>query len=142
MKIVSQKEDNVVLFYDKFIQLELKQIRAPFDRATSYGRIVFAVPYAQQPIIDKKIRSNKCTILTPLLSLDTPGKATVRVLIVADPDGHEICFVDDEGFTQLSEPDPQSETDFDKYIGEDPFQWIYRFVCAFEIKIGFHIWFK
>ena len=25
------------------------------------------------------------TILTPLVSLDTPGKATVQVVIVADP---------------------------------------------------------
>lgn len=94
----------------------------PFDRATSYGRIVFAVPFAQQPLIDEIIRKHKCTILTPLLSLDTPGKATVRVLVVADPDGHEICFVDDEGFRQLSEPDAASADYFDKCIAEDPFQ--------------------
>lgn len=54
--------------------------------------------------------------------MDTPGKATVRVLVLADPDGHEICFVDDEAFTQLSEPDPNSGNYFDKCIEEDPFQ--------------------
>ena len=30
------------------------------------------------------------TVLTPLVSLDTPGKATVQVVILADPDGHEV----------------------------------------------------
>lgn len=29
-------------------------------------------------------------VLTPLVSLDTPGKATVQVVILADPDGHEV----------------------------------------------------
>ena len=62
------------------------------------------------------------TILTPLVVLDTPRKASVRVIILTDPDGHEICFVDDEGFTQLSEYDDKSEADLDKYIKKDPFQ--------------------
>ena len=46
-------------------------------------------------------------ILTPLVSLDTPGKATVQVVILADPDGHEICFVGDEAFRELSKMDPK-----------------------------------
>ena len=49
------------------------------------------------------------TIITPLISLDTPGKATVQVIIVGDPDGHEICFVGDEAYRELSEPVPESE---------------------------------
>ena len=35
-------------------------------------------------------------VLKPLVSLDTPGKATVQVVILADPDGYEICYVGDE----------------------------------------------
>ena len=31
------------------------------------------------------MKEAKQTILTPLLSLDTPGKATVKVVILADP---------------------------------------------------------
>lgn len=31
-------------------------------------------------------------------------------------DGHEICFVDEEGFRQLSVPDYPSEAILDKYI--------------------------
>ena len=35
------------------------------------------------------------------LSLDTLGKATVQVIILPNPDGHEICFVGDEAFWKL-----------------------------------------
>lgn len=43
------------------------------------------------------------------VSLDTPGKATVQVVILADPDGHEICFVGDAGFRDLSKVDPDGD---------------------------------
>lgn len=83
---------------------------------------MFAIPFADQPALNDRIKETKNTILHELLSLDTPDKATVRVLVLADPDGHEICFVDEEGFTALSEPDPASAADFDRFIAEDPFQ--------------------
>lgn len=68
------------------------------------------------------IKKTNNTILTPLITLDTPGKATVRVIILADPDGHEICFVDDEGFRELSKVEDDGNEQLDKYIGKDPFQ--------------------
>jgi hypothetical protein len=34
-------------------------------------------------------------------------------------DGHEICFVDDEGFRKLSEFDPEGEKLLDRYISKD-----------------------
>lgn len=89
------------------------------DHAEAFGRIAFACPYDQQPIINERIEELKEKILTPLISLDTPGKATVRVIILADPDGHEICFVDEEGFTQLSQFDPEGEKLLDRYIKKD-----------------------
>ncbi|XP_035648109.1 glyoxalase domain-containing protein 4-like isoform X3 [Oncorhynchus keta] len=58
-------------------------------------------------------------ILTPLVSLDTPGKATVEVVILADPDAHEICFVGDEAFRQLSQMDPSGNALLDKAMAED-----------------------
>lgn len=91
----------------------------PVNRAKAYGRIAFACPFDQQDIINKKIQEANEKILTPLISLDTPGKATVRVIILADPDGHEICFVDDESFSQLSQVDPASDADLDKFIKSD-----------------------
>lgn len=54
-------------------------------RETAGGRIAFAVPYDQQPEINSVIEKANKKILTPLISLDTPGKATVRVIILADP---------------------------------------------------------
>lgn len=58
-------------------------------------------------------------ILTPLVSLDTPGKATVQVIILADPDGHEICFVGDEAFRELSKVDPEGNKLLDDAISGD-----------------------
>jgi hypothetical protein len=40
--------------------------------------------------------------------LDTPGKTTVLVVILQDPDGHEICFVGDIGFRDLSRVDSEA----------------------------------
>lgn len=123
MSILRQDSKKALLSYNggKF-GIEFSQIDEAINRAKAYGRIAFAVPYDLQPSIDEMIQNNKKTILTPLVVLDTPGKASVRVIILADDDGHEICFVDDEGFSQLSEYDPKSEADLDKYIKKDPFQ--------------------
>lgn len=121
MKQVAKGADSAELTYGGFV-LKLAKIEGALDRAKAYGRIAFAVPFDVQPKIDEIIKAAGGTILTPLISLDTPGKATVRVIILADPDGHEICFVDEEGFSQLSQVDPESNGQLDKYIQKDPFQ--------------------
>lgn len=123
MSIIRQEGTSALLSYNggKF-GIQFTKIDEPINRAEAFGRIAFAVPYDLQPSIDELIQKNQKTILTPLVTLDTPGKASVRVIILADPDGHEICFVDDEGFSQLSAFDPQSDADLDKYIKKDPFQ--------------------
>ncbi|XP_001848005.2 glyoxalase domain-containing protein 4 [Culex quinquefasciatus] len=121
MKQVAKGADSAELTYGGFV-LKLAKIEGALDRAKAYGRIAFAVPFEVQPKIDEIIKAAGGTILTPLISLDTPGKATVRVIILADPDGHEICFVDEEGFSQLSQVDPESNGQLDKYIQKDPFQ--------------------
>lgn len=89
------------------------------NHAKAYGRIAFSCPFEEQLVIEKKIQEANEKILTPLISLDTPGKATVRVIILADPDGHEICFVDDESFRQLSQVDPNSDAELNKFIKSD-----------------------
>ncbi|XP_065075419.1 glyoxalase domain-containing protein 4 [Ochlerotatus camptorhynchus] len=123
MKQLAKSDKSAQLTYkDNGFVLELSKIEEPLDRAKAYGRIAFAVPFDVQPKIDEVIKASNGTILTQLISLDTPGKATVRVIILADPDGHEICFVDEEGFTQLSQVDPESNGQLDKYIKKDPFQ--------------------
>lgn len=120
LTIFEKTDESVLLgFKETEAKLELKKIDNPLNRAKAYGRIAFACPFSQQPEISRKVEENNQTILTPLISLDTPGKATVRVIILADPDGHEICFVDEEGFTQLSEFDPEGEKLLDRYINKD-----------------------
>lgn len=123
MAILNQDQNSALLSYNKGrFSIKFVQINDPIDRAEAFGRIAFAVPYEIQPKIDEMIQKNEKTILTPLVVLDTPGKASVRVIILADPSGHEICFVDEEGFTALSAFDEKSDSDLDKYIKKDPFQ--------------------
>ncbi len=42
----------------------------------------------QLPAIEQTVMDAGHTVLTPLVSLDTPGKATVQVVILADPVSH------------------------------------------------------
>jgi len=79
------------------------------EHAKAAGRIAFSVPASQLPGIQEKMLAANTTILTPLVSLDTPGKATVEVVILADPDGQEICFVGSEAFKELSQVDPEGD---------------------------------
>ena len=65
------------------------------------------------------MESKHLTILTPYIQLDTPGKASVCVVILADPDGHEICFVGDEGFRLLSQFDQNARTLLDEAVKND-----------------------
>lgn len=122
-KVIENSEKNAAFqFKNDYFILEFILINKPIDRAEAFGRTVYATPYAEQPIIDEKIKSINGKLHTPLVSLDTPGKATVRVIIVEAPDGHEICFVDEESFNELSEFVPESAAALDKFIDEDPFQ--------------------
>ncbi|KAI4461790.1 glyoxalase domain-containing protein 4 [Holotrichia oblita] len=114
-----KKRNAVFGFKSDEAKLELQQIDGPINRAKAYGRIAFSCPRDQQPTLHQKITEANAKILTPLMSLDTPGKATVRVIVLADPDGHEICFVDDESFRQLSEYQPDDEKILDRFLKKD-----------------------
>lgn len=94
----------------------------PVDRKTAFGRIAFAIPFDEQTKLNDAIIKLNETVIHPLTSLDTPGKATVRVIILSDPNQLEICFVDEEGFSQLSQIDPSSDAALNKEISRDPFQ--------------------
>lgn len=120
LKVFEKSERSAVLgFKEAEAKLELQEISDPINRAKAYGRIAFSVPLEEQDVIDAKVKEANATILTPLISLDTPGKATVRVIILADPDGHEICFVDDENFRKLSAFDEDGDKLLNRYINKD-----------------------
>lgn len=120
MKLLSKTTDDapgtttaVLSFGERQASLELVEKAsnngAPINHGTAFGRIAFSIPSASLPGIQEAIQKKNYTILTPLISLDTPGKATVQVTILADPDGYEICFVGDEAFRELSRTDPKAE---------------------------------
>nr|CAG4650309.1 EOG090X09EK [Sida crystallina] len=106
-------------FHERQAKLELKDIGGAVDHCKAFGRIAFSCPASQLPSIQSQIKENNGTILTPLISLDTPDKATVQVVILADPDGHEICFVGDEAFRELSCVDPAADGLLEEAIKAD-----------------------
>jgi len=122
MKVMDKHDDKKTVllgFADSQCKLELHDIGETVDHGTAFGRIAFSCPREQMPGLEALIKKENQTILTPLVSLDTPGKATVEVVILADPDGHEICFVGDEAFRQLSVLDPNGNALLDKAMAED-----------------------
>jgi len=120
MQVFNKSDKTAVLGYDaNKCKLELKQISGAVEHAKAFGRIAFSCPSAELPGIEAAMKSKGQTILKPLVSLDTPGKATVQVVILADPDGHEICFVGDEAFRELSKVDPNGNALLDKAIADD-----------------------
>lgn len=120
MTVFKQEETRAFLgFSEDQCQLELVDVAGPIDHATAFGRVAFGFPGAQLPEMESLMKSENQTILTPLVSLPTPGKATVSVVIVADPDKHEICFASDEDFRQLSQLDPNATELLDKAIEAD-----------------------
>lgn len=120
MSIIQQSDTSAELAYsDNQCRIELVQISEMVDHAEAFGRIAFSCPSKQLKDIQDTMKETNNTILTPLVSLDTPGKATVEVVILADPDGHEICFVGDETFRELSKVDPNANQLIDLAIKED-----------------------
>uniref|UniRef100_A0A0P4WKA6 VOC domain-containing protein n=1 Tax=Scylla olivacea TaxID=85551 RepID=A0A0P4WKA6_SCYOL len=110
MTVYSKNDKSAALGYcETQAKLVLQDIGGEVNHAKAFGRIAFSAPGDDLPGIEQKMKEANQTILTPYISLDTPGKATVQVVILADPDGHEICFVGDEGFRQLSAVDPKGD---------------------------------
>jgi catechol 2,3-dioxygenase-like lactoylglutathione lyase family enzyme len=93
----------------------------PLDHAEAFGRIAFTI--SESPArMEEKIKSNPQSlgrVQTPLVSLDTPGKATVEVVILQDPDGYEICFVGESAFYELCARDPKAEAALQQAMEED-----------------------
>ncbi|KAL0973210.1 hypothetical protein UPYG_G00200370 [Umbra pygmaea] len=122
MKVMERNEEKKTVlmgFSDTQCKLELHDVGVAVHHGTAYGRIAFSCPREQLSDLEALMKKEKQKILTPLVSLDTPGKATVEVVILADPDDHEICFVGDESFRQLSQMDTNGNALLDKAMAED-----------------------
>ena len=88
MTVTSASLSTASLSYNSSNQASLVLVSQPtVEHAKAAGRIAFSIPDSQLPGAQEKMVAANTTILTPLVSLDTPGKATVQVVILADPDG-------------------------------------------------------
>ncbi|KAK2509716.1 hypothetical protein MC885_019977, partial [Smutsia gigantea] len=114
-----EKQRALLGYADNQCKLELQGIEGTVDHAAAFGRIAFSCPQKELPDLEDLMKRENQKILTPLVSLDTPGKATVQVVILADPDGHEICFVGDEAFRELSKMDPEGNKLLDDAMTAD-----------------------
>ncbi|XP_067928388.1 glyoxalase domain-containing protein 4-like [Watersipora subatra] len=136
MTCYERTSDRLLLGYsDDQAHLELIETKDNVDHAKAFGRIAFACPREQLPELQACMKKQEQTILTELVSLDTPGKSTVDVVILADPDGHEICFVGDEAFRELSQVDETADDLLSKAIAADKSdEWYMKHKIAKEIQ--------
>uniref|UniRef100_A0A8C5R130 VOC domain-containing protein n=1 Tax=Leptobrachium leishanense TaxID=445787 RepID=A0A8C5R130_9ANUR len=99
------KKNALLGYADNQCKLELQDIGGPVDHGTAFGRIAFACPKEELPHIEEQMKKKEPENPN---SPCTPGKTTVQVVILADPDGHEISFVGAEAFEELSQTDPNA----------------------------------
>ncbi|CAB3402124.1 unnamed protein product [Caenorhabditis bovis] len=127
MKMIEDKPTRSILsFGDNQCQWEIVQSDKPINRGTAFGRIAFSCPGNELPKIQEKIKSSGYKIINELITLSTPGKADVQVVILADPDDHEICFVGDEGFRDLSKIDQAADEAIRAEIKKDDSEKWYK----------------
>jgi len=120
MKVKSRGDKQALLsFGDDQADVELNLLEGEMDRGTAFGRTAFSIPGDDLKGVETAVKGAGYKIQTPFVTLPTPGKADVQVVIFADPDDHEICFVGDEGFRDLSQVDPKANDLLNKALEED-----------------------
>lgn len=107
-EIEKLKSRTIIGFENDRTYLEWHDLSEPLNRGNGYGRIAFSVPKAELEPLQEKIKQKEQTILHPLQLLGS-GKTKESVVILADPNDHEICFVGEEAFLELSEEDYGSD---------------------------------
>jgi len=121
MKLIDKTNSSALLSYGEGqTQLEILNCKPGWERGEDYGRIAFSCPSDQLDVIEKKVgESTLGSVMKSKVTLPTPGKADVQVVILQDPSGHEICFVGEEGFADLSQVDPNANELLNKSMLED-----------------------
>jgi len=111
--------ENSFSFKTEHIEYEFTQLSdTQVVKEESAGRTAFSAPGKfLKPIWEKAKPLG--FVHTDLVSLDTPGKATVEVVILADPDGHEVCIVGDEAFRELSVQDPDGLKLYERFANKE-----------------------
>ncbi|CAF3635045.1 unnamed protein product [Adineta steineri] len=128
----SQVQTKTGFLIDKQCQLELIGLNQAIERGTGYGRKAFSCPRHDIDILQKMMEKEGFTVLIPAMELGgLLDFNKEKIVILQDPDGHEICFVGEENYYKGCETDCDAEKKFlkglenkpddpDKYlIGED-----------------------
>lgn len=114
----------VMAMPDSKFELRVQHLDADLDRGKAFGRIAFSCPASQLKSIESLAAASQGSVVTPYVALETPGKTTVHVVIIGDPSLHEICFVGDESFRELSKEDANADQLLSKAIStDDSWQW-------------------
>ena len=86
MTVINIRGDSAELQYaPDQAKLQLTETKDKIDRGTAFGRIAFSIPAGDLQQLEEDVKGAGHTILTPYVKLDTPGKASVVVVILADP---------------------------------------------------------
>eukprot|EP01083_Nonionella_stella_P048150 128937_1 len=108
MQAISKVKDKYLrASYGGQVPLEFYQLNkdVQLKHAAAQGRIAFTTNIPKGPFIIhdyiKQYKDESYVIHTPPVTLSTPGKADVDVVILEDVDGYEICFVNQNGFDDL-----------------------------------------
>uniref|UniRef100_A0A674ACD2 Glyoxalase domain containing 4 n=1 Tax=Salmo trutta TaxID=8032 RepID=A0A674ACD2_SALTR len=88
-----EKKTVLMLFAETQCKLELHNIVGTVDHGTAFGQIAFSFPCEQLTDLEALMMKGNHKTLTLLVSLDSPGKATVQVVIWTDSDAHEISLL-------------------------------------------------
>lgn len=120
LRVVDREEENgsacIKLRYDGIDSTMIELVGCgdggAVERGSAFGRTAIACPTAELEAAQTSVTTSGCgcRVQTPLVRLETPGKADVHVVIAADPDGHEVCLVGTEGFAELSQVDPKADS--------------------------------
>uniref|UniRef100_W5MG55 Glyoxalase domain containing 4 n=1 Tax=Lepisosteus oculatus TaxID=7918 RepID=W5MG55_LEPOC len=118
MRVFERNEEKrTVLLGFAESQLELQAIGVPVDHGTAFGRIAFSCPREQQDSSQHSLIEKSVLLLLPLV--ESCGLFPIKLITLADQDGHEICFVGDEAFRELSRMDPNGNSLLDAAMAAD-----------------------
>lgn len=117
----SQVKTQSGFLVDRQCQLELIGIDQPIRRGTGYGRKAFSCPVNDIDSIQKMMEKEGYTVLIPAMELGGMLDLNkVKVVILQDPDGNEICFVGEENYFKACESVPDAEKKFYEGLKNQP----------------------
>uniref|UniRef100_A0AC34FFL4 VOC domain-containing protein n=1 Tax=Panagrolaimus sp. ES5 TaxID=591445 RepID=A0AC34FFL4_9BILA len=124
MTIQSQNGDSAILNYGmNQTSIELVATNSEIQQESGSGRITFSIPENQLVPLQESVKQyDKNLIQNEITELKTPNKPTVRVVILTDPNGHEICFFGEEDFDRLAQFDPKAEDLFIEAVKKENYE--------------------